>query len=35
VAITLLAVLELIKRQEITAQQSVLFGPIELQAVAP
>ncbi|MCP4360037.1 MAG: segregation/condensation protein A [Chloroflexi bacterium] len=33
VAITLLAVLELIKRQEIVAFQSVMFGPIELRGV--
>ncbi len=34
VAITLLAVLELIKRQEMMAHQSELFGPIELQPVS-
>ena len=33
VAITLLAVLELIKRQEMSAHQPELFGPIELRAV--
>lgn len=32
VAVTLLAVLELIKRHEITARQSSLFGPIEILA---
>jgi segregation and condensation protein A len=30
IAVTLLAILELIKRQEATAVQSVLFGPIEI-----
>ena len=32
ISITLLAVLELIKRREIVARQTELFGPIELQA---
>jgi chromatin segregation and condensation protein Rec8/ScpA/Scc1 (kleisin family) len=32
VAITLLAVLELIKRRELTATQPELFGPIEVMA---
>lgn len=32
ISITLLAVLELIKRQEIVASQTELFGPIELRA---
>lgn len=34
ISITLLAVLELIKRREIVARQAELFGPIELQANA-
>ena len=33
VALTLLAVLELIKRQEVSAHQQELFGPIELRPV--
>ncbi len=33
IAVTLLAILELIKRQEITAQQDGLFGPIEILAI--
>jgi chromatin segregation and condensation protein Rec8/ScpA/Scc1 (kleisin family) len=33
VAITLLAVLELIKQQEVTAHQLELFGPIELRSL--
>jgi segregation and condensation protein A len=33
VAITLLAVLELVKQQELTAHQPELFGPIELRTV--
>lgn len=32
IAVTLLATLELIKRREVTAHQSYLFGPIELRA---
>jgi segregation and condensation protein A len=32
VAVTLLALLELIKRHEATAYQPVMFGPIEIQA---
>ena len=32
ISITLLAVLELIKRQELLASQTELFGPIELRA---
>lgn len=35
VAVTLLAVLELIKRHEIQAQQAYLFGPIEISAAVP
>lgn len=35
VSVTLLAVLELIKRQEASAHQAVLFGPIEIMAIAP
>jgi segregation and condensation protein A len=35
IAITLLAVLELIKRQELVASQSDLFGPIELRPIPP
>jgi segregation and condensation protein A len=34
-SVTLLAVLELMKRQEITARQAVMFGPIELAALEP
>ncbi len=34
IAITLLAILELIKRRELTAHQSTLFGPIQLQAAS-
>ena len=34
VAVTLLAVLELIKRQELSAAQPELFGPIEIRAAA-
>ena len=34
VAVTLLAILELIKRLEVTAHQKFLFGPIELRAAA-
>ncbi|MCB8943272.1 MAG: segregation/condensation protein A [Ardenticatenaceae bacterium] len=34
IAITLLAVLELIKRQELSAHQPELFGPIELRSTA-
>ena len=33
VAVTLLAILELIKRREVVAYQTHLFGPIELEAV--
>ncbi len=32
ISVTLLAVLELIKRQEILARQPVMFGPIEIKA---
>jgi len=32
IAVTLLATLELIKRREVTAHQSYLFGPIEIRA---
>ena len=32
VAVTLLAVLELIKRREVTAVQESMFGPIELKS---
>ncbi|MCA9922379.1 MAG: segregation/condensation protein A [Anaerolineales bacterium] len=35
ISISLLAVLELIKRREITAVQPEMFGPIELRAFAP
>lgn len=35
VAVTLLAVLELIKRHEIRAEQAYLFGPIEISAALP
>lgn len=35
VSITLLALLELIKRREITAEQPYLFGPIEVTTLAP
>jgi segregation and condensation protein A len=35
IAVTLLAVLELIKQHELTAHQTTLFGPIELRAVVP
>jgi len=34
VAITLLAVLELIKRREVTARQPILFGPIEIMSTS-
>lgn len=34
IAVTLLAILELIKRLEVTAHQRFLFGPIELRAAA-
>jgi chromatin segregation and condensation protein Rec8/ScpA/Scc1 (kleisin family) len=32
IAVTLLAVLELIKRREIVAVQSTMFGPIAIQS---
>jgi segregation and condensation protein A len=32
IAVTLLAMLELIKRRELTVEQPVLFGPIEIKA---
>jgi segregation and condensation protein A len=35
ISITLLAVLELIKRREITAYQPEMFGPIEIKAASP
>lgn len=35
IAVTLLAVLELIKRHEVNAVQPALFGPIEIVATAP
>lgn len=35
ISITLLAVLELIKRQEVAAQQELMFGPITLSAYQP
>ncbi len=35
VAVTLLAVLELIKRREIVAYQTEMFGPIEIKAALP
>jgi segregation and condensation protein A len=34
-SVTLLAVLELMKREEISARQTVMFGPIELIALGP
>lgn len=35
IAVTLLAVLELIKRREVQAQQTTMFGPIEIKAATP
>ena len=35
ISVTLLAVLELIKRQEILARQPVMFGPIEIKKLPP